>query len=111
MAQAVLLRQLVSVARALSQMHAAAGQAQRAAELESLARRELALVGDRLGATGDAARPATDAQTADAARIARQGQLPARRSGSPLSSRLPDRPEPERPPGVRERDHDAGTGK
>lgn len=110
-AEAVLLRQLISVARALSEMHAAAGQAQRAAELQTLTRRELALVGESLTATGNAGRAAPDAEAAAAARAARQGQLPARPSASPLPSALRDRSEPERPPGVRERDRDPGVGR
>lgn len=109
-AQAVLLRQLISLTRALSDMHAAAGEAQRAAELETVARRELALVSDRLTASAYAARPPADGQTADAARVARQGQLAPRPPGSPLPS-VPDRPAPEPPPGVRQRDRDAGPGR
>jgi len=50
--------------------HAAADQAQRAAELETLTRRELALVGQILTATGNAGRAAPDAEAAAAARAA-----------------------------------------
>lgn len=64
-------------------MRAAAGEAQRAAEFETLARRELALVSDRLTATSDAARPAQDAQAGDAARVGRHGRLAPRPPGSP----------------------------
>jgi len=99
-AQAVLLRQLVSLTRALSDMHAAAGEAHRAAELESVARSELALVSDRLTARTDAGRPEADAQAIDAARVARQGQLaPTAPRPSPTTS-PPDRFRPQHPPGI-----------
>lgn len=99
-AEAVLLRQLVSLTRALSDMHAAAGEAQRAAELESVARSELALVSDRLTASTDAGRPEADAQAIDAARVARQGQLaPNAPRPSPATS-PPDRFRPQHPPGI-----------
>jgi len=107
-AQAVLLRQLVSLTRALSDMHAAAGEAQRAAELESVARSELALVSDRLTASTDAGRPEADAQAIDAARVARQGQLAPTTPPSPATTSLPDRFRPQHPPGAAPyRDRDA----
>jgi len=99
-AEAVLLRQLISLTRALSDMHAAAGEAQRAAELESVARSELALVSDRLTARTDAGRPEADAQATAAARVARQGQLPPNAPPSPTSPSPPDRFRPQHPPGL-----------
>jgi len=99
-AEAVLLRQLISLTRALSDMHAAAGEAHRAAELQSVARSELALVSDRLTARTDAGRPEADAQAIDAARVARQGQLAANAALSPTSASPPDRFRPQHPPGL-----------
>jgi len=110
-AEVVLLRQLVSLTRALSDMHVAAGEAQRAAELESIARRELALVSDRLTARTDAGRPEADEQATDAARVARQGQRAPNAPLSPTSPSPPDRFRPQHPPGIapdRDRDPEAG---
>jgi len=100
-AQAVLLRQLANLAKALHDMHRAAGDAQRAAEIEQAVRGQLVLVSDRLS---DAQLPADrtgDRQAQEAAQVAGQGQLAPRAGGSPVPARLPDvpsRPAVQRPP-------------
>ena len=97
-AQTVLLRQLANTVKALHDAHAAAGDARRAAEIRDVVVTRLQTVHDALPAAPelatvgapDAAPPAAieDAQAAEAARIARQGQLPPRAPGSPLPGSL-----------------------
>ncbi|MGI8902299.1 MAG: relaxase/mobilization nuclease domain-containing protein [Solirubrobacteraceae bacterium] len=98
-AQAVLLRQLANLAKAVHDMHRAAGELQRAGEIEHAIRGQLAQVSDRLTAA-QAADPATaHAQAREAARLAAQGQLPPRPAGAPVPPALPGpaRPAVDRP--------------
>ncbi|MGI8412388.1 MAG: relaxase/mobilization nuclease domain-containing protein [Solirubrobacteraceae bacterium] len=91
-AQAVLLRQLANLAKALYDMHRAAGDAQRAGEIELAVREQLVLVSDRLTAAQGPGERGGDRQALEAARAAGQGQLAPRPGGSPIPSRLPDQP-------------------
>jgi hypothetical protein len=107
-AQTVLLRQLANTVKALHDARAAAGDAQRAAEIRDVVMQRLSAVHDALpdapGPVGVTA-PVEDAQAVEAARVASQGQLPARAPGSPVPGSL-DVP-PARPverPGVQRPD-------
>lgn len=114
-AVAVLLQQLANTVKALHDMHLAAGEARRAADIERMVRTHLAAVSASLNqahvgvpagvaaapAGAAAAAPGTgaappvipDEQAAAAARVARRGQGPARAPGSPLPNPLrPARP-------------------
>jgi len=107
-AQTVLLRQLANTVKALHDAHAAAGDAKRAAEIRDVVTKRLQSVHDALPAAPElvaATAAAADPQAVEAARIARQGQLPARAPGSPVPGTL--KPAPTRPvqrPGVQRPD-------
>lgn len=87
-AQVALLRQLVETVRALYDAHEAAGDAQRAKEIAVVIKGQLATV----TATLPSDEPATDAErdAAEAARLARTGQLPLRSPGAPVPATLGD---------------------
>ena len=86
-AQAVMLRQLANLAKAVYDMHRADQDARRAAQIERSIRRDLATVSARLPDPG----PAGDSRAAEAVRTARQAQ-----SGAQPGSPVPNRIEPER---------------
>jgi len=88
-AQAVLLRQLANLAKALYDMHCAAGELQRAGEIEQAVRGQLAQVSDRLTAAQVLERPTVDPEALEAARLAAQGQLPPRHAVAPVPPALP----------------------
>jgi hypothetical protein len=99
-AQAVLLRQLANTAKALHDAHRAAGDARRAAEIARAVRAELATVGASLpaptmptpvGAGTSPGQRGSDEQAAEAARLARAGQVPLREPGSPVPTNLQER--------------------
>ena len=77
-AQAVLLRQLANLAKAVHDMHCAAGELQRAGEIEHAVRGQLRQVSDRLNAAQVLELSTVDREAYEAARLAAQGQLPAR---------------------------------
>jgi len=77
-AQAVLLRQLANLAKAVHDMHRAAGELQRAGEIEQAVRGQLRQVSDRLNAAQVLELSPVDREAYEAARLAAQGQLPAR---------------------------------
>jgi len=77
-AQAVLLRQLANLAKAVHDMHCAAGELQRAGEIEQAVRGQLRQVSDRLTAAQVLELSTVDREAYEAARLAAQGQLPAR---------------------------------
>jgi len=93
-AQTVLLRQLANTVKALHDAHAAAGDARRAAEIRDVVMTRLQSVHEalpaapELAAVGAPAPAVDDAQAVEAARIARQGQLPPRAPGSPVPGTL-----------------------
>ncbi|MBA3809772.1 MAG: relaxase, partial [Solirubrobacterales bacterium] len=91
--QAVLLRQLANVAKALHDSHRAAGEAQRAAAIERVVREQLATVGTSM--PGPTLREASvvDEQALQAARVASQGQMTPRPPGSPVPTPIAE-PEP-----------------
>jgi len=99
-AQAVLLRQLASTARAVQEMHRAAGQARQAAAVAAAVRTQLIGVRDQLPAVDESGLAARikDAQAAEALRVARQGQVPYTRSRAPRPAEA-DLPPARRPPG------------
>ncbi len=77
-AQAVLLRQLANLAKAVHDMHCAAGELQRAGEIEQAVRGQLRQVSDRLTAAQVLELSTVDREAYEAARLAAQGQLPPR---------------------------------
>jgi len=107
-AQTVLLRQLANTVKALHDAHVAAGDARRAAEIRDVVMQRLTAVHAALPPAPDAEPVVVgvgDAQAVEAARVARQGQMPARAPGSPVPGTL--RPPPTRPverPGVQRPD-------
>ena len=105
-AQTVLLRQLANTIKALHDAHQATGDARRANEIRDIVTQRLSDVYERLPPERElAATAAGDAQASEAARIAGQGQLPARAPGSPVPT--PIQPRPTRPndrPGVQRPD-------
>jgi hypothetical protein len=105
-AQTVLLRQLANTIKALHDAQRAAGDARRADEIRDVVLQRLSDVYDRLPSEPALTTAgASDAQAADAARLAQQGQLPARPAGSPVPT--PIQPQPTRPnerPGVQRPD-------
>lgn len=89
-AQAVMLRQLANLAKAVYDMHRADQDARRAAQIERAIRTDLAKVSGRLPDPG----PAGDSKGAEAVRAARAAQAtgPQRTPGSPVPNRIePDR--------------------
>jgi hypothetical protein len=96
-AEAVMLRQLANLAKAVHDMHVAAGEGRRAVEIETVVRGQLATV------SGGLAQPPSggvDLEALDAAPAASQGQLPPRSSGPPIPGALPARAPSQRPRGV-----------
>lgn len=91
-AQAVLLRQLANLAKAVYDMHRADKDARRAAQIERAIRRDLATVSARLPDPGPVGHPATKA--AEAVRAARQAQAGPQR---PMRSPVPRDLDPQRP--------------
>lgn len=90
-AQAVMLRQLANLAKAVYDMHRADQDARRAAQIERAIRRDLATVSARLPDPGPVGHP--DTRAAEAVRTAQQAQSgPQRTPGSPV----PNRVDPER---------------
>lgn len=84
--QAMLLRQLANLAKAVHDMHRADADARRAAQIAASVRGQLAAVAGRLPDAGPTAAAAGgDVEVSDAVRRARQGQAPLR---SPLPNRL-----------------------
>lgn len=89
--QAVLLRQLANLAKALYDMHRADQDLRRASHIERAIRGELATVAARLPDPG----PAGPGRGVDAVRTAQQAQHgPQRPPGSPLPARLQPAPRP-----------------
>lgn len=90
-AQAVILRQLANLAKAVHDMHRADQDARRAAQIERAVRGELASVSARLPTP---VLVGADTQAQAAVRVAQQGQSqPVRTPGSPVPNRI----EPVRP--------------
>lgn len=85
-AQAILLRQLSKTARALHDCHVARGEARTAKEIADVASGQLEAVARRLPAVPEGT--GVDEQAGEAARVAAQGQLPARAPGAPLPAPL-----------------------
>jgi hypothetical protein len=91
-AQAVMLRQLANLAKAIYDMHRADQDARRAAQIERAIRGDLATVSARLPDPGPVGHP--DTKAAEVVRTARQAQGgPQRTPGSPVPNRI----EPQRP--------------
>jgi hypothetical protein len=94
-AQAALLVQLANTAKALHDAHRAGGDARRAAEIARVVRAQLAAVSAALPAhqmVGTGTGTGVDEQAAQAARVARTGQVPLRAPGSPVPADLRPRP-------------------
>ncbi len=94
-AQAALLVQLANTAKALHDAHRAGGDARRAAEIARVVRAQLAAVSAALPAhqmVGTGTGTAVNEQAAQAARVARTGQVPLRAPGSPVLADLRPRP-------------------
>lgn len=89
-AQAIMLRQLANLAKALHDMHRADQDARRAAEVASAVRGDLARVAAKLPDPGPAGHEHTAAGAA--MRTARQGQVPMQAAGSPIPAELTPRP-------------------
>lgn len=89
-AQAIMLRQLANLAKALHDMHRADQDARRAAQLAAAVRGDLAKVAAKLPEPGPAGLEHTPA--AAATRTARQGQVPMQAPESPLPAALTPRP-------------------
>lgn len=86
-AQAVMLRQLANLAKAIHDMHRADQDARRAAQIERAIRGDLATVSARLPDPGPVGRP--DTKAAEVVRTARQAQAgPQRTPGSPVPNRI-----------------------
>jgi hypothetical protein len=92
-AQTVLLRQLANTIKALHDAQRAVGDARRADEIRDVVMGQLTGVYERLPRE-PAVAVGGDAQAAEAVRIARQGQLPARAPGSPVPPAIEPRPTP-----------------
>ena len=98
-AQAILLRQLMNLAKAIHDAHRAAGEAQRAAQIAAVAREQLRSVQAGLPAPRPVHEvPEPVAADAELVRLARAGMAPvetapARAPGSPM----PNRTQPRRP--------------
>lgn len=99
----VLLRQLANLAKALHDVHQAAGELQRAREIEQMVRSQLAQVAGGLKEAHQGPQPEVDREALRAAQAAGQGQIPAQRPGPPVGEQPPQRPAGSgRPRGVRE---------
>jgi Relaxase/Mobilisation nuclease domain len=84
-AEAVLLRQLANVAKALHDHHTAAGDAARASQIATVVRTQLASVSAALPPVEPGpARPSHDADAVEAVRIAAQAHPGPRAPGSPI---------------------------
>jgi len=99
-AEAVMLRQLANLAKAVHDMHQAAGELQRAREIEAVVRGELAAFAEQLRATAD---PRPGAQASRRGPERREGQRPARPSTTPPARGAGGSisPRPPRGPGAR----------
>ena len=102
--EAIMLRQLANLAKALHDMHQTAGEARRAAEISAVVRGQLALVASRLPEPATVGAGAVDARMAETVRCAQQGQSPVRAQGSPVPRAL----EPQRPRQVSGSGRDSG---
>lgn len=102
--EAIMLRQLANLAKALHDMHQTAGEARRAAEISAVVRGQLALVASRLPEPATVGAGAVDARMAETVRCAQQGQSPVRAQGSPVPRAL----EPQRPRQVSGPGRDSG---
>ena len=94
-AQAIMLRQLANLGKALFDMHRADQDARRAAQIEHAVRGELATISARLGEAGSGhlpAAPAADVGTGDAAVQEDAITPPQTRPGSPVPNELGERP-------------------
>ncbi|WP_380163356.1 relaxase/mobilization nuclease domain-containing protein [Jannaschia sp. R86511] len=108
-AQAILLRHLMNLAKAIHDAHRATGEAQRAAQIAAVAREQLRLVqaglpAPRPGTEVSRVRDVPEAVAADAelVRLARAGMAPvetapARAPGSPVPTKAPTAPDSTRP--------------
>ena len=85
-AQAILLRQLANTIKALHDMHRAAGEARRAAEIETAVRRELTHVAAQMPAT------TPEPVTTLSAGVAPGGRPHGRAPGAPVPNRLDPAP-------------------
>jgi hypothetical protein len=103
-AQAIMLRQLANLAKALHDMHRAVGEVRRAGEIAAAVRGQLALVASRLPEPATVGECAVDARMAETVRCAQQGQSPVRAQGSPVPRAL----EPQRPRQVSGPGRDSG---
>jgi hypothetical protein len=95
MAEAMMLRQLAATAKAVMDMHAAAGDARRAAQIDQTLREQYTMVRDRLPAIPAAQRPAAQPDRSDLTPEQRQaieaverGQARPGVTGSPVPNRL-----------------------
>lgn len=108
-AQAILLRQLANLAKAVYDMHQADQDARRAGQIERAIRRDLATVSARLPDPGPVGHP--EAKAAEAIRAARQAQGSAQRpTGSPVPARLDPARRPAKTAAAHSttKDHDPG---
>lgn len=95
MAEAMMLRQLAATAKAVMDMHTAAGDARRAAQIDQTLREQYTMVRDRLPAIQAAQRPAAQPDRSDLTPEQRQaieaverGQARPGVTGSPVPNRL-----------------------
>jgi len=87
LAVAALMRQLANTARALYDMHRVVGEVNRAAEISTAIRMQLAGVAAKLPEVSDA--PVVRVQPGEAVRIAQAGEVPPRALGSVVPTKLP----------------------
>ncbi|GAB2722726.1 relaxase/mobilization nuclease domain-containing protein [Arthrobacter bambusae] len=82
-AQAIMLRQLLNVAKAVHDMHKASNDLRRARQISDLVKNQLSQVAAALS-TAPASAPAVDSEGAEAVRTSTAGQAPASSVGSVL---------------------------
>src|SRR5207244_9138287 len=82
-AQAIMLRQLLNVAKAVHDMHKASNDLRRARQISDLVKNQLSQVAAALPSV-PASVPAVDNEAAEAVRTSTAGQPPARSAGSVL---------------------------
>ena len=82
-AQAIMLRQLLNVAKAVHDMHKASNDLRRARQISHMVRHQLSQVAAALPST-PAPAPAVDSEAAEAVRTSTAGQTPGRPAGSVL---------------------------
>jgi hypothetical protein len=85
-AQAIMLRQLLNVAKAVHDMHKASNDLRRARQISDLVKTQLSQVAAALPGV-PASVPAVDGEAAEAVRTSAAGQTPARSAGSVLPPR------------------------